>query len=223
MCGRYALNTTPQELAETFKLDRSLAFSARFNIAPASLVPVIRQSPQGELVADLLRWGLIPHWARDPAIGAKLNNARGESLTEKPSFRDAFRRRRCLIPATGYYEWKTEGKNKQPYFIHAKSGELLAMGGLWESWRSPDGEILRTFCVITTGPSTVIEPIHDRMPLLLRQKDHKQWLDPAISGSKILELVVPFASEGLDAWPVSKAVSRAENEGPTLIERMDVP
>lgn len=142
---------------------------------------------------------------------------------EKPSFRDAFRRRRCLIPATGYYEWKTEGKNKQPYFIHAKSGELLAMGGLWESWRSPDGEILRTFCVITTGPNAIMEPIHDRMPVLLRKEDISRWLDPAISGSDLLGLVVPFAPEELEAWQVSKSVSRAENEGPALIEKIDLP
>lgn len=119
---------------------------------------------------------LVPNWAKDPAIGNKLNNARGETAAEKPSFRDTFKRRHCLIPADGFYEWKAEGKIKQPYYISLKSGEPLSIAGLWESWRSPEGEILRTTCIITTGPNAVMTPIHDRMPVILRPEDWRAWL-----------------------------------------------
>jgi putative SOS response-associated peptidase YedK len=151
MCGRYALSATPTELIETFSLARCVDFQPRFNVAPMSLMPVIRQSPDGDRVADLLRWGLIPNWAKDPSIGAKLNNARGESVAEKPSFRDAFKRRRCLIPASGFYEWKTEGQVKQPYFISNNSGEALALAGLWESWRDEHGEMVRTYYLMRSA------------------------------------------------------------------------
>jgi putative SOS response-associated peptidase YedK len=180
MCGRFALKSPPAKLVERFGLDECADFAPRYNIPPGTDIPVIRQSPEGKRVLHLLRWGLVPHWAKDPSIGNKLNNARGESVAEKPSFRDAFRRRRCLIPADGFYEWKTEGKVKQPYFISLKSGEPLAMGGLWESWRRPDGEILRTACIITTGPNDVMEPIHDRMPVILRTEDWQAWLEAPV-------------------------------------------
>jgi putative SOS response-associated peptidase YedK len=162
---------------------------------------------------------LIPHWAKDPAIGSKLNNARGETVTGKPSFRDAFKRRRCLVPACGFYEWKTEGKLKQPWFIRFKSGEPLAMGGLWESWRDPAGAIVRTFCVITTTPNEVMQPIHDRMPVLIRREDFARWLDPAIDGARELnDLIAPFRPDDMEAWPVSRKVSSPASDGPELIE-----
>lgn len=143
MCGRFVLKAPPAELLTRFGLDECVDFGPRYNIPPGTDIPVIRQSPEGKRVLHLLHWGLVPHWAKDPSIGAKLNNARGESVAEKPSFRDAFKRRRCLIPASGFYEWKQEGKIKQPYYISLKSGELLAMGGLWESWKAPDGNRIR--------------------------------------------------------------------------------
>lgn len=218
MCGRYALNTTAQELTDHFQLVQSIDFPARYNIAPTTEVPVIRQSPSGDRVAGLLKWGLVPNWAKDPSIGAKLNNARGESVAEKPSFPDAFTRRRCLVPATGFYEWRSNGKDKQPFFIHDKGGELLAMAGLWESWRDPSGPIMRTFCVITTGPNAIMAPIHDRMPVLVQPKDWAAWLDPAVPGSAVADLIAPALDGALEARPVSKAVNRAANEGPELME-----
>jgi putative SOS response-associated peptidase YedK len=222
MCGRYALNTTPRELLEHFRLSQCVDFPPRFNIAPASDVPVIRQSPAGERVAGLLRWGLVPHWAKDPAIGAKLVNARGESLAEKPSFRDAFRRRRCLVPVSGFYEWKAEGKARQPHFIQARSGELLALAGLWESWRDPAGEILRGFCLITTGANALMAPIHERMPVLIAPEHVPAWLDPDIDGRSLHDLVAPAADDLLDAWPVSSRVNQARDDDAGLVERLRI-
>lgn len=195
-------------------------FADRYNIAPTAVVPVIRQSPDGERVVDLLKWGLIPHWAKDPAIGVKLVNARAESLAGKPAFRDAFNRRRCIVPASGFYEWKTESKGKQPFYVSLISGEPMAMAGLWESWRDPAGAIVRTFCVITTEANALIAQIHDRMPVLLRPEDFSRWLDPEIPGSTLSGLLDPYPSELLEAVPVSKAVGRPENEGPDLITRL---
>ena len=216
MCGRFALKSPPAKLVERFGLDECADFAPHYNIPPGTDIPVIRQSPEGKRVLHLLRWGLVPHWAKDPSIGNKLSNARGESVAEKPSFRDAFRRRRCLIPADGFYEWKTEGKVKQPYFISLKSGEPLAMGGLWESWRRPDGELLRTACIITTGPNDVMRPIHDRMPVILRAEDWQAWLEAPVED--IQPLVCPYEADAMQAWPVDRRVSRTVDDDAGLIE-----
>ena len=165
MCGRYTLFSPESLLTQYFDLDDWPEFSAHYNIAPSLSVPVIRQSPEGKRVAHLLRWGLIPNQSRDPAIGHKLNNARAETVADKPSFRAAYKQRRCLIPANGYYEWQeVAGERKQPWYIDLKSEMPMAMGGLWESWTNSEGEIVRTFCVVTTRPNEVMQPIHERMP-----------------------------------------------------------
>ena len=222
MCGRYALYGPEAIWQEHFGIDDWPAFAGNYNIAPSLDVPVIRCSPAGQHVAGLLRWGLVPNWSRDPAIGAKLNNARGESLREKPSFRDAFERRRCLIPASGFYEWQTEGSRKQPYYIHHRSNEPLAMAGLWESWKTPEGGLLRSFCVITTGPNAVMQPIHDRMPVLIGQQDWARWLDPKARADQVAGLVAPCAAALIEAWPVDRRVGRATSEGAALIEPLPV-
>lgn len=221
MCGRFALKAPPAELMSRFGLDECADFAPRYNIPPGTDIPVIRQSPEGKRVLHLLRWGLVPHWSKDAAIGAKLNNARGESVAEKPSFRDAFKRRRCLIPASGFYEWKTEGKNKQPYYISLKSGEPMALGGLWESWKAPDGTLLRTACIITTGPNEVMAPIHDRMPVIIPSEHWQDWLNA--SPEAITGLVVPSAADVMQAWPVSRRVSKTQDDDVGLIEPIDVP
>lgn len=220
MCGRFALKSPPAELVTRFGLDECADFSPRFNIPPGTDIPVIRQSPEGKRVLHLLRWGLVPHWSKDPGIGTKLNNARGESVAEKPSFRDAFKRRRCLIPANGYFEWKTEGKIKQPYYISLKSGEPMAMGGLWESWKAPDGSILRTVCVVTTSPNTVMEPIHDRMPVIVAPENWQSWL----SGmpNDVAGMIAPYRDEELQAWTVSRRVSKTQDDDAGLIEAVEV-
>lgn len=216
MCGRFALKAPPARLISRFGLDECADFQPRYNIPPGTDIPVIRYSPEGKRVLHLLRWGLVPHWAKDPGIGAKLNNARAETLAEKPSFREAFKRRRCLIPADGFYEWKAEGKVKQPYYISLKSGEPMAMAGLWESWKSPGGEILRTCCVITTGPNAVMEHIHDRMPVMIDQAHWQDWLT---APPEVVEaLLLPPMADEMQSWPVDRRVSRATEEDARLIE-----
>jgi putative SOS response-associated peptidase YedK len=215
MCGRYALQSTPAELVTRFGLDECADFAPRYNIPPGTDIPVIRQSPEGKRVLHLLRWGLVPHWAKDSGIGAKLNNARGESVAEKPSFRDAFKRRRCLIPASGFYEWKAGGKIKQPYYISAKSGEPMAMGGLWESWKAPDGSILRTVCVVTTSPNAVMEPV------IVEPENWQSWLNGM--PEEVGRMVAPYKDEELQAWLVSRRVSKTQDDDVGLIEPVEVP
>lgn len=215
MCGRYALKTPVSKLVTRFELDEVIDFAPRYNIAPGTDVPTIRQSPEGKRVMHLLRWGLVPHWAKDPGIGAKLSNARGETVADKRSFRDAFRRRRCLVPADGFYEWKTEGRQKQPYYFSMKSGEPFALGGLWESWRAADGSILRTCCLITTGPNEIMLPVHDRMPVIVSPDDYEAWLTGETDDA--LDLVRPYPTDEMQTWAVSKRVSRSSEEGADLV------
>jgi putative SOS response-associated peptidase YedK len=216
MCGRYALQGHPEKLAKHFKTANWPTFPDRFNIAPTSEVPIIRLSPEGKRVVHLLKWGLVPHWSKDSAIGIKLTNARAESVADKPSFQGAYKRRRCLIPATGYYEWQTvPSERKQPWFIHFKSGEPLAMGGIWESWTSTEGEILRTFSIITTQANEVMAPIHDRMPLIISPEQWSRWLSPDVV--EVAQLLEPYRSDAMEAWPVTRKVSNAREEGAELI------
>jgi putative SOS response-associated peptidase YedK len=216
MCGRFALNAPPAKLIQQFDLDECAEFSPRYNIAPGTDIPVIRQSPEGKRVLHLLRWGLIPHWTKDPTRTAMLNNARGESLTEKPSFKEAFKKRRCLIPADGFYEWKTEGKTKQPYYFSLKSEETMALAGLWESWTAPDGNILRTVCIITTEANEVMAPIHHRMPVIITPENWQVWLnEPA---DVVGKLVTPPPGKSIRTWAVDRRVSRAVEEGAILID-----
>ncbi len=215
MCGRFALQAPPAELITRFALHECADLTARYNIPPGTEIGVIRQSPEGRRVLHRLKWGLVPNWAKDPAIGARLNNARGESVAEKPSFRDAFKRRRCLIPADGFYEWQALGRQKQPYFISLKSGQPMAMAGLWEAWKSPAGDILRTCCVITTGPNEIMQPIHDRMPVIIAAEDWAKWLAGPVED--IEPLVRPCAAEEMQAWPVDRRVSKTSEDDAELM------
>ncbi|MDO9226140.1 MAG: SOS response-associated peptidase [Pseudomonadota bacterium] len=220
MCGRYAFNATPAQVTEHFSLadvaTDVATFMPRFNIPPGTDIPVIRQSPEGRRVLHLLRWGLVPHWAKDAAIGNKLNNARAETVAEKPSYREAFKRRRCLIPASGFYEWKAEGKLRQPYFISLKSGELLAMAGLWETWQSPEGDLLRSCAIITTGANALMQPIHDRMPVILAPEHWQAWLTASVD--QVTGLLTPYQAEAMQAWPVDRRVSKAVGDDAGVIE-----
>ena len=218
MCGRYALYGPHFRYKEYFGPDDWSDFPDRYNIAPSLSVPVIRQSPEGRRVVSLLQWGLIPNWSKDASIGLKLANARAETVAEKPSFRSAFRSRRCIVPASGFYEWKSEGRNKQPYYFRYRSGDPLAIAGLWESWRDSTGNIVRTFCVITTTANTTVAPVHDRMPVLLAPSDFAEWLDPDTKGHDVAALLVPCRSDLMECWPVSKAVCRASNDDKALID-----
>lgn len=224
MCGRYALHGPQSRLKEYFDLRECAAWQSRYNIAPQSEVLVVRQRPGVGRVGQLVRWGLIPRWAKEASIGLKLNNARAESVAEKPSFKASFERHRCLIPANGFYEWQAieEGgkTRKQPWYIRpAGDGDFLAMAGLLAAWKSPTGEDIVSTCVITTGPNEVMAPIHDRMPVLLTPGQFDAWLDPAWREVEALKSwLLPAPAASVVAWPVGTRVSNARNEGEDLIE-----
>jgi len=223
MCGRYVVAYDPQTLVSGFSVTRVQPFPKRWNVAPQSAVPVVRETREGERVAELMRWGLLPHWAKDPALGNKLNNARAEGLFDKPSFRQAVRRRRCLLPASGFYEWQATASGKQPWFISATDAPLLAMAGLFEAWRPPgsaeDAEWLLTCCIVTTAANALMAPIHDRMPVLLPREHWAAWLSRELQDPAALApLLQPAPVAGLQAWPVARAVNRSSVEGEALVE-----
>lgn len=222
MCGRLFQTSPPKRLAELFGTANPLSNAPpRYNAAPTDALLTVRFNPKtGERALDPLRWGLVPHWARDPKIGASLNNARAETIREKPAFRDAFARRRCLVPADGFYEWHrpTEGA-KQPYaFAHPANdaGERppLALAGLWEAWRDADGQILRTVTLVTTAANAVMAPIHHRMPVIVMPEDWPVWLGEAAGDA--VALMRPCAEPLLDLWPVGPAVGNIRNQGAEL-------
>lgn len=220
MCGRYVLFGPKSRLVDFFGLDDCVDFSARYNIAPQSDVVVIRQHPERGRVGVFHRWGLIPSWAKEPSIGARLNNARAESVSEKPSFRAAFRRSRCLIPADGFYEWQAVSAQprKQPWYICPAGDEFFAFAGLVECWTSPAAERVLSVCVITTEANEAMRPIHDRMPVMIPPASFAQWLDPSHRDIDALgKLMVSCAADRIRSWPVDRAVSRASNEGEILI------
>lgn len=220
MCGRYALKTPVTRLVEHFGIDETpvCELTPRYNISPGTEIATIRVSPEGKRVMHLLRWGLVPNWAKDPTIGNRLSNARGETVAEKPSFRSAFQRRRCLVPADGYYEWKAEGRTKLPHYFSMRDGQPFALGGLWESWRASDGSILRTVCLITTSPNELMEPIHDRMPVIVESDNFETWLSG--KPDEALSLVRPFSTEPMQGWQVDRRVGKASEEGEGLIYQL---
>jgi putative SOS response-associated peptidase YedK len=219
MCGRFALKAPAAELVKYFGLDECVDLMQRYNIPPGTEIAAIRQSPAGQRVLHRLKWGLVPNWTKDPNIGNRLNNARGETVADKPSFREAFKRRRCLIPADGFYEWSARGKLKQPWYISLKSGQPMAMAGLWEAWTSLTGDILRTCCVITTGPNDVMQAIHDRMPVLISPQDWGRWLSgPADAVAKLVRpYVLSPDGDAMQAWPVDRRVSKTSEDVAELI------
>lgn len=221
MCGRYVVAYDPETLVSGFSVVRVPAFPRRWNVAPQSDVPVVHDTREGERVADLMRWGLLPSWARDPAFGNKLNNARAESVFDKPSFRQAVARRRCLLPASGFYEWQPAGRGpKQPWYFSAPDGQPLAMAGLFEAWRADAASPWQlTCCVITTAANERMAPVHDRMPVLIPPQQWALWLDRQVHDRAAIEpLLVPPPVSALQAWPVARTVSRSSSEGPELVQ-----
>lgn len=219
MCGRFTLTVDPSELRDLFEgFIFPQQYSPRYNIAPSQ--PILAIPNDGKNKADFFQWGLIPSWSKDPKIGNKLINARGETISEKPSFRGGFKYKRCLIPADGFYEWKVqEGtKTKTPYFIHLKDRKPFALAGLWDEWQSPSGESLRTCTIITTTPNELMSNLHNRMPLILKKKHFSDWLDPAPrTPDSLLHLIQPYPTEDMSAYPVSTMVNRPENDRAELV------
>jgi len=224
MCGRYNIITDAQALYDAFQVETELADGrlARYNVAPATEQLVI-VSEGGRRQARWHHWGLVPHWAKDKTIAYKTINARGESVGEKPAFRAAFRQRRCLVPATGFYEWKVQEGGKQPYLIRPRSGELFAFAGLWESWAGADGE-LRSFTIITTAPNELMARIHERMPAIIPRGLYARWLDPALRDpAEIQTMIASYPAGELQAVPVGRQINSARNQGPELIEPAGAP
>jgi putative SOS response-associated peptidase YedK len=218
MCGRYRLTAKERWLSNYFNLDpEDVDWAARWNIAPTQDVATIRQDrrePKRKFA--LMRWGLIPYWAKDISIGAKTINAVAETAAEKPAFREALRRRRCLIPANSFYEWKSTGpKQKQAYSIGMADDSLFAFAGLWDSWEDPSLRIIKSCTILTNKANALLKDIHDRMPVILNPDDYDRWLDPGITDpSKIDDLLRPFDARLMRIYPVSTSVNRAENDGP---------
>ena len=209
MCGRFTLFEPDKVLAGEFGVTDFPPRSPRYNIAPSQPVAAVRATPAGSgREIALLRWGLIPSWSKDPAIGNRLINARAETAREKPSFRNAFRRRRCLIPANGFYEWQRQERGKQPYFVRMRDERLFAFAGLWDRWEGPDEGVIETCTILTTAANAVLAPIHDRMPVILSPSEYTRWLDPALQNTDSLApLLVPFPPEYMLALPVSSRVN----------------
>jgi putative SOS response-associated peptidase YedK len=209
MCGRYALTSPPEVIAQRFNLLWVPELLAHYNIAPSQMIPVVRNMGQGRELA-LHKWGLIPSWAKDPAIGFKLINARAETLADKPAFRSAYRRRHCLIPADAFYEWKPIAGRKQPYCIRMADQTPFAMAGLWEHWANPVGQAVETCTIITTNANTLVGDLHNRMPVILAPDDYAAWLDPG--SAKAQELLKPFPPERMTVYPVSLRVNNVKND-----------
>ncbi len=217
MCGRYTLAVAAERLATRFAAPQPIELTPRYNIAPTQLAPVVRASATGREIV-LLRWGLIPAWATDPAIGARMINARSETALEKPAFRTAFRRRRCLIPASGFYEWQTTAAGKQPFYFTPVGDDLMAFAGLWEQWRAPDGAVIESYAILTTTASAEVAPIHERMPVIITADVTDLWLDPATDPGRLLAYCQQPAPIALRCYPVSSAVNNARNDHPALIQ-----
>jgi putative SOS response-associated peptidase YedK len=219
VCGRYELHANPAAIALAFGLAHAPSVRPRYNVAPMQEVPIVRVSASGarELVA--VRWGLVPRWAKDPAIGSKMINARGETVATKPSFRTAFRRHRCLIPANGFYEWmQAADGRKQPVLIAMKDGNVFAFAGLYERWLTGDGAPLDSCAILTTDANELLRAVHDRMPVIVPPDQYARWLDPAQDGPQAL--VAPYPSGPMTWWPVSSRVNSVRHDDASLIERL---
>ncbi len=221
MCGRFARKSTQEVLADWFgvELEDMPWFAPTYNAAPQSVQPVVRlnrDSAQREFA--LLRWGLVPFWAKDAKLGYSTFNARAEEIAAKPAFREALKKRRCLVPADAFYEWqKLDPKNKRPYAIALRDGGPYAFAGLWERWQPKEGEALETFTILTTDPNALMEPIHNRMPVILEPRDYTRWLDAGDPARPPIDLLRPYPAEKMRAWPVSGRVGNVRNNDAELL------
>ncbi len=208
-------------MAEQFEIDEPLDFAPRYNIAPTQPVLALRAKPGNEAKKEFtfFHWGLIPFWAKDPSIGNRLINARSETAAEKPSFRSAFKYRRCLISTDGFYEWQRKGKQKQPFFFRMAEDRDFAFAGLWEHWTGPDGSELESCSILTTQPNEIMAPVHNRMPVILKPDDYELWLGADMRQKQdLLALMRPFGEEGMEAFPTGTHVNNPRNDGPACLK-----
>lgn len=222
MCGRYASYLPPDAIGELFRAEGRPNLAPSWNVAPTDPAPVIRLHPQtGERRLDSLRWGLVPHFTKDLKSARKPINARAETAAGSAMFRDALAARRCLVPADAFYEWRTQQDGKQPFAIARRDGQPLAFAGLWEGWRSPEGEVLRTYAILTTTANATMARLHERMPVILEQADWELWLGETEGDARAL--LHPAGEDVLQLWPVSRAVNSVRNNGAALLDRLDDP
>jgi putative SOS response-associated peptidase YedK len=218
MCGRYTLTSSPEALRALFRYEEQPNFPPRYNVAPTQPIAIVRLV-EGKRQFALARWGLLPSWVKDPKTFTLLINARGETAAEKPAFRAAMKRRRCLIPADGFYEWQAAGDRKRPFYVRAKSGAPLAFAGLWETWEGPNGEELETGTIVTTRANRMLSPIHERMPVIVPPEAFDLWLDGAtVDATTAAALIQPAPEDLLEAYEISTAVNRTANDNPKLLE-----
>ncbi len=222
MCGRFTRKENFQQLAKLLGLSKGFDLSPRYNISPSQQIACVRvplNSKSLEIVQ--MKWGLVPSWAKDLRMGNNLINARSETVAEKPSFRTAFRQRRCLILADGFYEWKQERNIKQPYYIHFTDNRLFAFAGIWERWEKGDDEPLESCAILTTKANTLMEPIHYRMPVIVKPQNYALWLDPGVMEPQQADMLFqPHSPGGMEAFPVSLFVNNPRHEGPQCIQRL---
>ncbi len=218
MCGRYTIIASPETLRALFRYEEQPNFPPRYNVAPTQPIAIVRLV-DGKRHFALVRWGLLPSWVKDPKTFSLLINARGELAAEKPAFRAAMKRRRCLIPADGFYEWQAAGDRKRPFYVRAKSGAPLAFAGLWETWTGPNGEELETAAIVTTRANRTLAPIYERMPVIVPPEGFDLWLDGAnVDATTAAALIAPAPDNLLEAYEISTAVNRTANDSPKLLE-----
>lgn len=224
MCGRFARRSTQEVLADWFGVDADEMpeFGASYNAAPQTVQPVVRLNrDSGGREFALLRWGLVPAWAKDPAVGLRAINARAEDVAQKPVFREAMKKRRCLVPADAFYEWqRIDARRRQPWAFALRGGEPYALAGLWESWRTKDGPALETFTILTTDPNELMHPVHDRMPVILEPRDYERWLDPGDPQRLPQDLLRPLPAEKMKKWRVSERVGNVRNDDAALLDEV---
>lgn len=223
MCGRFSFTQSEETIAEVFHLDEVPQVTPRYNLAPTQAVPTILITSEAQKRQfKMLRWGLIPGWAKDPKMGARMINAKAETVSEKPAFRSAFKKRRCLVLADGFYEWQEQNGKKQPFYFRLQKGNPFAFAGLWESWEDPEGETIESCTIITGEANDIVRPIHDRMPVILAPNDYDRWLDPEVQKPELLKpLLQPYPSEEMMAYPVSPKVNSPKNDNPECIQKVE--
>jgi putative SOS response-associated peptidase YedK len=223
MCGRYSFTLPPEAIRALFRVMTGLNLQPRYNIAPTQVVPVIGLEPNGERALKMFRWDLIPRWNKDMPKGAPLINARSEGIASSKMFGDAFQRRRCLVPADGFYEWNKDKslKDKTPWRIVDPDRPAFAFAGVWDGWRSPEGEIVRSFAIATTNANEKLSPIHDRMPVMLRREDEDAWLDPNSTEPTLLSLLAPYDRAKTEVYRVDMRVNSVKNDDPDCFKKLD--
>ncbi len=224
MCGRFTLDVSDEELIQAFRVSGNMELPTSYNIPPGQDIPAVRSRQEDPSTREVvsLQWGLVPFWADDPDIGSNLINARAETVHEKPSFRDAYQKRRCIIPASGFYEWKSENGAKQPYYIKPENDTLFGFAGLWESWEDEEKDrSIHSCAIITTTPNRLMKSIHNRMPVILPPTRYDPWLDPDEDPDSLSSFMTPCQSDRLEAYPVSSDVNNPENDDRSCIEPVE--